>query len=187
MSMHRIAVVALLALAVLVACAVAEEAVKSGPQTGQVVPGPFHPLNVTGESAGKKACLFYKNGDHPVAMIFARDTSAPVVKLIKRIDEATAKNSGCKMGSFVVFLSDDEGLEKQLKELADKEKIEHTVLSIDNPAGPQRYNVAQDAAVTVVLYTDHKVKANFAFKKGQLQDKNIDTIVGDIKKILPAE
>ena len=27
-------------------------ALKSGPQTGQEVPGPFHPLNVTGEAKG---------------------------------------------------------------------------------------------------------------------------------------
>jgi len=31
---------------------------KSGPQAGQEVPGPFHPLNVTGSNAGKKACLY---------------------------------------------------------------------------------------------------------------------------------
>jgi hypothetical protein len=30
---------------------------KSGPQVGDDVPGVFHPLNVTGRSAGKKACL----------------------------------------------------------------------------------------------------------------------------------
>jgi hypothetical protein len=187
MSTHRIAVVALVALAALVCCTVAAEPLKSGPQTGQAVPGPFHPLNVTGEQAGKKACLYCKNGDHPVAMIFAREPSKPLTTLIKKVDEATAKNSACKMGSFVVFLSDDEGLEAKLKDLAEKEKINHTILSIDNPAGPKGYNVAKDADVTVVLYTDRTVKANYAFKKGGLQDKNIDTIVTDIKKILPSE
>jgi hypothetical protein len=34
----------------------ADEALKSGPQVGQNIPGPFNPLNVTGPSAGEKAC-----------------------------------------------------------------------------------------------------------------------------------
>jgi hypothetical protein len=44
-------------LAVLLAgSALADESLKSGPQVGQTIPGPFHPLNVTGTYAGEKAC-----------------------------------------------------------------------------------------------------------------------------------
>ncbi len=44
-------------LAVLLAgSAVADEPLKSGPQVGQTIPGPFNPLNVTGPAAGEKAC-----------------------------------------------------------------------------------------------------------------------------------
>ena len=118
-------------------------------------------------------------------MIFAREVSDPLTSLVKKIDAATAKHSDCHMGSFVVFLSGDEGLEKQLKELAKKDKIEHTVLSIDNPAGPRGYNIAKDADVTVVLYTNQKVKANYAFKKGELKDAGITSILKDVSKILP--
>ncbi len=118
-------------------------------------------------------------------MIFAREVSDPLTSLVKKIDAATAKNSDCRMGSFVVFLSDDEGLEKKLKDLAKKEKIDHTVLSIDNPAGPRGYGVSKDADVTVVLYTNRTVKANYAFKKGELKDADVNKIVGDVSKILP--
>ena len=45
-----------LAAALLVGGAVAAETLKSGPQPGNQVPGPFNPLNVTGSAAGKKAC-----------------------------------------------------------------------------------------------------------------------------------
>ena len=34
--------------------------------------------------------------------------------------------------------------------------------------------MCKDADVTVVLYNQHKVKANYAFKKGELKDKDID-------------
>jgi hypothetical protein len=119
-------------------------------------------------------------------MIFAREVSDPLTSLVKKIDAATAKNSSCDMGSFIVFLNDDEGLEKQLKGLAEKEKLEHIVLTLEtNKSGPPKYKIAEEADVTVVLYTNGEVKANYAFKKGELKDKDIEKIVGDVKKILP--
>jgi hypothetical protein len=184
---HRIATGPLLALALVAGVALAAENLKSGPQVGQEVPGPFHPLNVTGENAGEKVCLFCKNGSNPVAMIFAREVSDNLTNLIKKIDSATAEHKDAKMGSFVVFLSDSEDLPKQLKEVADKEKITSTVLSVDSPAGPAAYKVAKDADVTVVLYTNRSVKANHAFGKGELKEKDIDTVVADLGKILPKE
>jgi hypothetical protein len=117
-------------------------------------------------------------------MIFAREVSDPLTSLVKKIDEATAKNASAKLGSFIVFLSDDEKLEKALKDWGTKNKIEHTILTIDNPAGPQGYGVAKDADVTVVLYSKHNVKVNYAFRRGELSDKDADKIVADLPKIL---
>ena len=184
MKMYRIAGLSL-AGALLVSAVFAAETLKSGPQVDSDVPGPFHPLNVTGSAAGKKNCLYCQNGANPVAVVFAREVTPEVTKLIKKLDQCTAKNGECKMGSYVVFLCDKEGLSNELKQIADKEKIEHTVLSIDNPAGPQEYQICKDAEVTVLLYTKFKVKANYAFKKGELKQQDIDAIVKDVPKILP--
>src|SRR5437660_5063466 len=93
-------------------------ALKSGPQAGQEVPGPFHPLNVTGASAGKKACLYCSNGGNPVAVVFAREATPAVAKLLKELDEATVKNAKAEMGSYAVFCSDKDGLDKSLSKLA---------------------------------------------------------------------
>ena len=120
-------------------------------------------------------------------MIFAREASDPLTSLVKKIDAATSKNSANNMRSFVVFLSDDNGLAAKLKEIADKESIQHTILSVMESAGPHKYEVSRDAEVTVVLYTKHTVKANYAFAKGDLKEKDIDKIVADIAKILPKE
>ena len=76
-------------------------------------------------------------------------------------------------------------LHEALQSLADKEGITHTILTIDNPAGPKSYKVAKDAAVTVVLYDRRKVESNYAFRKGELTPKAIDRVVGDLKKIVP--
>ena len=172
--------------AVVLSLPVMAEELKSGPQTGEKVPGPFHPLNVTGEHKGEKFCQFCTNGDNPVAMVFARENSDSLAKLVKKIDEATIKNKDKEMGSFVVFLSDSDKLEGALKKMADTAKIEKTVLSIDNPAGPKNYKVSADADVTVVLYVDRKVKANYAFKKGELKDSDIEKVIADVSKITTA-
>ena len=121
-------------------------------------------------------------------MIFAREISDPLTSLVKKIDASTAKNGDCSMGSFVVVLtSDEDEVQKKLKDLAKKEKIKDTVLTTDNPAGPRGYNIDKDADVTVVLYTKSKVKVNYAFKKGEMTDKDIDRIVSDVSKILPED
>ena len=158
----------------------------SGPQVGKSVPGLFEPLNVTGASAGTKNCLFCQNGSHPVAMIFARETSPQLTSLIAKIDACTTKHGAQKMGSFVVFLSDSKKLEDELKKLAEKENIKECVLSIYDPAGPKMYKVSKDADITVVLYTKQTVKANYAFRKGELKDKDIEAILADMSKILPS-
>lgn len=119
-------------------------------------------------------------------MIFARDLSDPLASLAKKIDAATDKNSECKMGSFIVFLNDDEGLDKKLKDLADKEHLEKISLAtLSNKAGPEAYKIAKDADVTVILYHKNKCEANYAFKKGEMTDKDVDKIVEDLTKILP--
>ncbi len=45
-----------LAMTLLVGCVLADGSLKSGPQVGDQLPGPFHPLNVTGSGKGQKVC-----------------------------------------------------------------------------------------------------------------------------------
>jgi hypothetical protein len=160
-----------------------EGTVKSGPQVGQEIPGPFHPLNVTGAAKGKKNCLYCANGPSPVAVVFAREATPAVAKLIKKLDEATNQNKSKSMGSYAVFCSAQEGLQTKLEELASKQGIESLILSIDSPEGPKEYNIAKDADVTVLLYNDFTVRANHAYAKGQLNDGAIARIVADVSKI----
>jgi hypothetical protein len=94
------------------------------------------------------------------------------------------KNADAKMGSFFVFLSDEESTQNKLKELAKTEGIKKTVLTLDNQNGPAKYDVAKDAEVTVVLYTGRVVKANYTFKKGEMKDADIEKVIGDLPKIV---
>ena len=179
------AALAVVALGLCLPLVYAQDKLVSGPQVGTDVPGPFHPLNVTGEAAGKKNCLYCAYGEAPVAVVFARELTPQVASLIKQIDATTVKNKGKDMGSFAVFCSDDEKLEAKLKEFAAKEKIESIVLTIDNPTGPKDYKIAKDADVTVVYYSDRKVASNHAFRTGELKDGDVSRVAADVKSILP--
>jgi hypothetical protein len=182
MKKHLIAAVTM--LFVFAGTVIAADALKSGPQTGQKVPGVFEPLNINnGENSGKKNCLYCQFGQAPVVMVFARDVNPTVTKLIKKLDACTAENKASDMGSCVIFCSDAKGLEKKLQTLVKEEKVKQCILAIDNPAGPEDYNIAKDADVTVLVYKERKVSANFAFKKGEMKDKDIDAVVAEAAKI----
>ena len=117
-------------------------------------------------------------------MIFAREASDPLTSLVKKIDAATEINKDKKMGSFIVFLTDEENAKDTLKGLADKQAIKNTIFAIDNVSGPPDYHIAKEADVTVVLYNKRKIEANYAFKKGELNAQSIERILGDLPKIL---
>ncbi|MBN9119878.1 MAG: hypothetical protein J0I06_12075 [Planctomycetes bacterium] len=175
------AVVAVLGGAVLAA------ELKSGPQAGDKVPGAFHPYNVNGENAGKTACLYCAAGDSPTAVVFARTGDDPMThKLLKALDAETVKNTKADMYSFAVFSGDKGKLEPQLKDAAKKAELKKLVLAIEDNEDPipAKYNLNKDADVTVVLYVDRVVKANYSFAKGKLTDKDIETVVKDVKKIV---
>jgi hypothetical protein len=170
---------------VLAGVLMAAEPLKSGLQVGDRV-SPFEPFNVTGEYAGQEKCLVCHFGGSPVACVFAREMSPPLVTLIKKLDEATAKNSKAEMGSFVCVCTDDtQAMEKDLKRVAKKEGIKMTILALCSEKGPEAYKIAKQADVTVMLYFEGEVKANFAFEKGKLTDKDIEQVVGSLPKILP--
>ncbi|HKB04202.1 MAG TPA: hypothetical protein VKD90_18405 [Gemmataceae bacterium] len=107
-----------------------------------------------------------------------------MTSLVKQIDEATAKNKKAEMGSFVIFLDKSEDTEKKVKEFAEKNGIKETVLALDNPAGPKGYEIAKDANVTVLLYTNRKVKANFVFEKGKMKTEDVEKVIKELPKIL---
>lgn len=164
----------------------AAEPLKSGPQPGEKVPGQFRPLNVTGPDAGKEECLYCKNGARPVVMVFAREVTPAVAALIKKLDAATAANVDAGLATAVIVLSaDQDGMSATLARWAKQEQIGHAVLAIFEPSGPIKYQLSPDAAVTVLLYAKHTVKANHAFRPGELTDAGVDTVLADVSKILP--
>lgn len=123
-------------------------------------------------------------------MLFARELTGPLSSLLKQFDSAVEKNKDADMRSFAVFLSEDaDEMELKLKKLAEKEKISENVplTVVEDIAGPPAFKINKDAEVTVLLYTQGRVVSNFAYKSGELKDKDVKAIVGQLSKILPSE
>jgi hypothetical protein len=158
--------------------------VKSGSQVGEKVPGPFAPLNVTGPDAGKKICQYCKNGAHPVAVVFAKQLTPAVVQLVKKLDAATAVSKERGLGSYVVVCSDAAGVDQEIQGVAKQNQIQNTVLTLYKAGGPERYRLAPEAEVTLLLYNHFTVKANHAFKPGELTEPAMNAILTDLGKML---
>ncbi|QDU29624.1 hypothetical protein ETAA8_47390 [Anatilimnocola aggregata] len=173
-----------LVLAIFVANSYAAEPVRSGLQAGEKITAIFEPLNVNGEHAGERHCLVCENGVSPVAMVFARQPSEALWKLLAELETTTANSDALAMGSFVVFLNEDDKLKEQLAASAKKHSLKKLIVSTYEVAGPEGFEVAKDAEVTVVLYRDFKVEANHAFRAGELTAAAVDKVVADLPKIL---
>jgi hypothetical protein len=117
--------------------------------------------------------------------VFAREVNQDLTGLVKKLEQATKTHADCSFRAVVVLLTDDDKAETKLKELAEKQGLKKVVLAVESATGPEGYDIAKDAAVTVLLYEHKKVKKNFAFEKGKLTEKAADDITAAVKDILP--
>jgi hypothetical protein len=118
-----------------------------------------------------------------VVCVFARKTSEPLASLVKKIDEKIGENASLK--SFVVMMTKEgEKTGEALKKLAADASVKNVPLTmIGEKDGPPDYEISSDADVTVLMWKQHKVVVNHAYK-GELTDKDIETVVSSIPKVL---
>jgi hypothetical protein len=110
-----------------------------------------------------------------------------VKKLDQRLDAVAGKTPRA-LGAYVLFDSQADGLDKRLREMAEKEALKRVSLCIG--AAPADYGVAKDAEVTVLIYSvgrrpQQKVTANFALRKGELDEAKTDAIAKALSEVLP--
>jgi hypothetical protein len=118
-----------------------------------------------------------------VVCVFARKTSEPLTSLVKQIDKQIDENA--KLKSFVVIMTKEGDKTKEdLKKLAQEAGVKHVPLTmIGEKDGPPDYEISADSDITVLMWNQHLVKVNHAFK-GDLTEKDIETIVSGIPKVL---
>jgi hypothetical protein len=116
-----------------------------------------------------------------------------LTSLVKKIDQrmqAAAGKTPRHLGVYVLFMNRTNGLEQRIRSMAEKAGLKRVDLGIDVP--PQDYAVANEADVTVVVYNpgrrrQQKVTANFALRKGELNEARIADIVQAIAAVVPPE
>ena len=116
-----------------------------------------------------------------------RELTEDLAGLVKKIDALVEKNSGKQMRSFVVLLTDDpDAAEKQLKDFAKKHGISKGVplIFFDGIAGPPKYKITKDAALTIMLWRNQNVVSNHAYGKGAFNGKAAQVVVDATSKIL---
>lgn len=171
----------------------AADALKSGPQKGELIPASFHPFNVTGDRAGRYHCIVCQQGLSPTVLIFAHDVpekDQPFATFLKKLDGLVQKNLDYRLLGTVVFLTeakDDEraGLIKKIEEFAKELELKHLVLAVDAVPGPEAYKLSSDAHVTVLPYFRHRITANFAFAKDKMTDKDVEAMMAEMAKLVP--
>jgi hypothetical protein len=111
--------------------------------------------------------------------------------LVKKIDQRLAAVAGKRTpapGVYVIFIENSDGLDARLRAVAEKEGLKRVSLCIGAP--PADYEVARDADVTAVIYGigrhgEERVTANFALRKGELDEAKADAIAKALADVLP--
>jgi hypothetical protein len=111
--------------------------------------------------------------------------------LVKKIEQrlnAVAGKTARAPGVFVLLVNNADGLDQRLRAMAEREKLQRVNLCIAAP--PKNYEIAQEAEVTVVIYTHarrpaQRVTANFALRKGELDAAKTEAIVKALSAVLP--
>jgi hypothetical protein len=168
---------------------------KSGPEPGQSLPGPFHYLNVTGPHAGNPHCLVCEFGLRPSVLVFTREIPAeksPVTDLIQKLDEAVDRHKNTELRAGVVVLNEAFAKEQTRKESVRRlesslRELKHVLVAVGSPAGPEAYKLNPKVDLTVLVYNNQRVVANFAYSKDQFTDKDVDAILAAVNKIVNAK
>jgi hypothetical protein len=158
----------------------------SGPQVGDKV-STFYVRAVTGPLKSRSVCYVCRNGDRPVVMLFIRKITPELKALLKELDAEVDRSRASGLRSFGVFLPAENGspeLFPQIQTLAFDEKINLPLTIAAAPSdGSAGGTIHADAAVTVILYRDQTVTANFACRAEELTTGRIENILQSVKKL----
>jgi hypothetical protein len=165
------------------ACLRAEPCV-SGLKPGQR-PGPYSALVSVGAERGQSHCYVCETADRPAVIVFARNLSEPLGKLIRGLDKALVDYKSADLRTWVTFLSGDQtALDPQVVKWSKKQAIRHVPLAVfEDVVGPPSYLLHRDADVTILLSIKQKVVRNFAFRAGELNDEQIAGILKALPEI----
>lgn len=168
----------------LLAIAGAEEPCKSGLRENQR-PGPYTALVSVGPQRGQQHCFICESGSRPMVILFARQLSEPLGKLVGKLDKQLSMQKDSEVRIWVTFLNDDQtSFDPKVVDWSKKHATGNVPLGVfEDTVGPPTYLLAREAELTVLVANRQKVVANFAFRAGELNDTGTAAILKAVGKI----
>jgi hypothetical protein len=179
------------------------------PEVGSLIPGPFHPLNLTGDLKGRFHCMVCQYGLHPTTAIFVRlpsgdaaaqilDDKGMLASLVKKLDVAIDKRPDANFGAFVVLMgqkADQVTVTKAVEELVKSADLKHVIFTWEGtsekdnekevPRVPKEYEIADAPGLTVLMFSNYHVLRHQAFTDKEPTEADIDKLVGEFVKQAP--
>lgn len=165
-----------LVMMVLASTALAAEPVTSGVPLGQR-PGPYSFLVATGPQRGQPTCYICEQDKKPTVVVFARTLNDSLGKLLAGLDRASLarKESGFK--AWMTLLAETADLDGLAKWSQKQGLGAVPVGAFEDVDGPPAYKLNRDADVTILVFVNKKVTANFALRSGELTDAKVAEVL----------
>jgi hypothetical protein len=150
----------------------AQDALKSGPQPGEAVPGPFQVLQVTGakDRTERFVCPVCEGDFGPVVLVFFREpgeANGPVATLLQKLDEFMETHPDLRLGIYGIYLNDGGYYDALVNKVEDAKVAElaltKAILSKDQKAS-QLTKLADGAKLQHVVLALATVEGPKAYK-----------------------
>jgi hypothetical protein len=138
----------------------------------------------SGPERGQPTCYVCETADKPAVIVFARSLSDPLAHLLSKCDEAVSARPKDAMRAWMTVLGEKTiGLD-ELGKWAKQAGLKAVPVGVfDDPVGPPSYKLADGADVTVILFAERKVVANFAFRQGELDEAAVKRISDELSRL----
>jgi hypothetical protein len=148
-------------------------------------PGPYISIVAVGPQRGQSHCFICEAADKPVVILFARQLSDALGKLIHKLDKTLSDNKDARI--WVTFLAEDQpSFDPKVVQWSKKHATGNVPLGVfEDTVGPPTYLLTREADVTVLLSVKQRVVANFAYRPGELGDAAIADIIKALPRIVP--
>jgi hypothetical protein len=156
----------------------------SGLQIG-MKPGPYSFLVATGAQRGQQTCFVCETAEKPAVVVFTRKLGDPLAKLLSKCDEFLGKQPNDSVRCWMTLLGEKTATLDELAKWSKQAGLKNVPVGVfDDPAGPPSYRLADNAEVTVLLWVNRKVIANFTFRAGELNDDAVKKIAETMPKLI---
>jgi hypothetical protein len=148
-------------------------------------PGPYSFLVATGPQRGQQTCYVCETAERPAIVIFARKLTPGLEHVLVKCDDLVAGQAKDTVFAWMTVLGEKTVSLDDLAKWGKAAGLKGIPLGVfDDPVGPPSYKLNADAEVTVLLYNQRKVLANFAFRAGELNDEGVKKIAAALPRLI---